>query len=248
MMHARFGQVRLLGGIAIALALAACNQNGVRPSPSPTPNPTPAPTAPASNLTVTATVLEFTAPGVSRPLANLRLKVWSSINTGGMAGATALADVVSNASGTITIPDVPRGTLFLRTEPGSDYRFLCDAYPLFANPDFLQGFNTQLPVVPTSWSGTRPPQNWLMGTSFYGTVTERDNAGNSQPVEGAIVDGGTPDPPATTNAQGFYMVCSTVGADQFRTIVASKAGYNNHTRDHFFGFNSSVIDFELTRK
>ena len=237
---------RLIGGAVVVIALAACGRNTVEPTPSPTPTPAPSPSP--GNLTVTGTVLEFTGVGVSRPAPGVRLNVWRATADGGAVGATALPDVVSNASGIFTIADIAPGTLFFRTAPGSAYRFLCEAYPLFAQQELLRPPNIQLPVVHTSWSGTRPPQTWTMGTSFYGIVNERDGSGNLQPVAGATVDAGPPDPPATTDAQGFYMICSITGSDQLRTVSAAKTGYHTHTREHFFGILQHVVHFELTRK
>lgn len=235
---------RWLGGVVAVVTLAACDS--VQPTPVPTPTPTPQPgPAPAATVTVTATVLEFTADGQSRPLPNLRLKVWRSGSSGGVLDATALSDTVTDGSGRFTIPDVMPGTLFFRTVPGAEYRFICDAYPLFAHTELLRPPNTNLPVVHTSWSGTRPPQTWLIGTSFYGTVSERDAGGSLQPIAGATVDAGLPDPPATTDASGFYMTCSTTGSDQFRAVTVAKTGYNTLTRDVFLGMFDHVFNFEL---
>ena len=79
------------------------------------------------------------------------------------------------------------------------------------------------------------------GTSVHGTVSERVD-GALRPVAGATVtlDSGIPDPPATTTASGFYMICSEVGTDQYRTITALKAGYRNTVRQIFGGWDSRI--------
>jgi hypothetical protein len=61
------------------------------------------------------------------------------------------------------------------------------------------------------------------------------------------LDGGSRDPPATSNAAGFYTVCSAVGTDQYRAISAQKAGYRMVTRQIFGGWDYK-LDFELTRQ
>ena len=60
------------------------------------------------------------------------------------------------------------------------------------------------------------------------------------PVSGATVtlDSGDQDPPATTSAAAFYMVCSVVGTDQTRTITARKDGYRMAAREIFGGWTS----------
>jgi hypothetical protein len=106
---------------------------------------------------------------------------------------------------------------------------------------------TDIPVVHTSWAGNRPPPNlWFMGTSFWGTVSERVD-GRLQPVEGATVDWGYPDPPATTSATGFYMICSMSGSDQTFTVTAFKTGHNLAARQVRAGWDSEV-HFALTRR
>jgi hypothetical protein len=73
--------------------------------------------------------------------------------------------------------------------------------------------------------------------------------GDLQPVGGVHVqlESGTQDPPATTTASGFYMICSVVGTDQTRTITASKDGYTAVTREVFGGWDS-MVHLELTRR
>src|SRR5262249_27057691 len=103
-----------------------------------------------------------------------------------------------------------------------------------------------LPVVHASWSGTSlPPQMAIPGTSVHGTVAE-SVGGTQVPVAGATVtlDTGLQDPPATTNANGFYMVCSEVGTDQTRTITARKEGYRASSQEIFNAFR---VDLQLER-
>ena len=67
-------------------------------------------------------------------------------------------------------------------------------------------------------------------------------------ADGATVtlDSGTQDSPATTSPTGFYMVCSVVGTDQYRTITARKDGYSLAGRQIFGGWDFRV-DLELAR-
>jgi len=106
-----------------------------------------------------------------------------------------------------------------------------------------------LPLVSASWSGDRlPPRMSWPGTSVHGTVSERVD-GALRPVAGATVtlDSGIPDPPATTTASGFYMICSEVGTDKYRTITALKAGYrNNRPADLRGGIPGSISNSNAT--
>jgi hypothetical protein len=155
---------------------------------------------------------------------------------------TPLAETVTDARGRYTITDVSADVLFFQTAPGSEYKFLCDDHPVMTRLPF-----TDLPVVHASWSGTRlPPTMWLIGTSIWGTVSERVD-GSLQPVEGATVDWGYPDLPATTSATGFYMICSTSGSDQYFPVSAFKTGYTVATRQVLAGWDREV-HFELTRR
>jgi hypothetical protein len=88
---------------------------------------------------------------------------------------------------------------------------------------------------------------WSVGTSVHGTVSERVD-GTVRPVAGATVtlNSGNHDPSATTTASGFYMICSVVGTDQYRTITARKEGYSNTARQIFGGWDFR-IDLELAR-
>jgi hypothetical protein len=105
----------------------------------------------------------------------------------------------------------------------------------------------RLPVVSAAWNGNELPRGGWWGTSVYGTVSEQVD-GSVRPLAGATVtlDAGSQDPPATTSATGFYMVCSVVGTDQYRTITARKAGYRDTVRQIFGGWDFRV-DLELTR-
>jgi hypothetical protein len=194
---------------------------------------------------VSGTVVEFMDTGAPRPVPNLRLKVRIDGPFDGAVGGQELPDVVTDANGRYEITDVTAYTLFFSTAPGSNYRFLCDFYPL--DVGFASRFST-LAVVHTSWSGeTLPRSMWIVGTSVYGTVKERVN-GTLRPVPGATVtlDTGTQDPPATTSAAGFYMVCSVVGTDQYRTVSVRKDGYRPMSRQIFGGWDFAV-DLEIER-
>ena len=163
----------------------------------------------------------------------------------GAVGGMDVPDVVTDANGRYEIAGAGKPLLFVTTAPGSDYRFLCDFYPVFATPGFPFG---DLPVVHVSWSGDRlPPGMWSAGTSVHGTVSERVD-GALRPVVGATVmlDSGIQDPPATASATGFYMICSAVGTDQYRSITARKDGYRATTREIFGGWDYRV-DLEIGR-
>ena len=238
-MHTR--ATRRLGAAALVISLAACGQDATSPSPPSLPPP-----PPTAGITVSGTVLEFTASGEHRPVANLRLKVRAEGPRSDAVGGVDLADTVTDADGRYSITNVSARSLWFQTAPGSEYRFLCDFYPAF-----LQTSNpvTDLPVVRADWSGNQLPRGmWIVGTSTYGTVSERID-GNLQPVAGATVslDGGLQDPPATTRATGFYMICSTVGTDQFRDIAAQRTGYIPITRRILGGWDYEV-NLELARR
>jgi hypothetical protein len=232
----------------LLIALTACENKS---APTPPPDEQTPPPETGGQQTVSGIVREYDDSGQSRPIANLRLKVRKQGPHDGAVGSIAMDDVVTDGEGRYTIAVQSTVILFFQTDAASEYRFLCDAYPvvvyvsqgrspLSAVPD--------LPVVHRSWSGNRPPQPWLIGTSVWGVVSARTDHG-MEPVAGATVqlDTGLPDPPATTTASGFYMVCSVVGTDQTRTITASKDGYGPFTREIFGGWDSQV-HLELTRR
>jgi len=243
-MSAHNRSIPLLGGVAILVILAACDgpSRPTTPPPPPSSPPVPSPPQPGpAGVTVSGVVLEFAATGEQRPVPNLRLKVRTEFGAGATSGI-ALDDTVTDAQGRYTITGVTSFLLLFQTAPGSDYRCLCDDYPVVVRLPV-----TDIPVVHTTWSGNRPPPNlWFMGTSFWGTVSERVG-GSPQPVEGATVDWGYPDPPATTSATGFYMICSMSGSDQFWPVTASKTGYNPAVRQVLGGWDHEV-HFELTRR
>jgi len=148
-----------------------------------------------------------------------------------------------DAHGRFTINDNSAFILFFQTDPESEYRFPCDWCPIVTSSPWRE-----LPVVHTTWSGNRPPPGWFgVEAGAWGTVSELID-GSLQPVAGATVtlDRGIPDPPATTSPNGFYWICSVVGADQPRTVTALKTGYNPGTRD-FFSYGDGV-NLQLTRK
>ena len=252
----RYSQSARMRGLAAALivSIAACDRGSDRtvntPStPSAPTTPSPPPPAPPAG-TVTGTVFEFTATGERRPVPNLRLQVRIGSPLDGAVGSVVLADVVTDGNGRYEIAGVTSPLLFFTTAPGSRHRFLCDFYPVVTGlsaPPGFPGF-ADLSVVHVSWSGDRlPPGMWSPGTSVHGTVSERVN-GTLRPVAGATVtlDSGNQDPPATTSPSGFYMVCSLVGTDQYRTITARKDGYSTAARQIFGGWDFRV-DLELAR-
>jgi hypothetical protein len=201
-----------------------------------------------SSSVMSGTALEFTATGTRRPVPNLRLKVWAASKSDGAVGGVELPDVVTDGNGRYEIAGITNPILFVKTAPGSDYRFLCDFYPLepvIALRSPIPALH-DLPLVHVSWAGTTlPPGMWSPSTSVHGTVSERIN-GRLEPIAGATVtlDTGLQDPPATTSASGFYQICSVVGTDQYRTITARKDGYSPTTREIFGGWDFR-IDLEL---
>jgi hypothetical protein len=239
--------IRLLGAVALASSLAACEGATTPTQPRATPPPPPPP--PSAGLTVSGRVLEFMASGANRPVPNLRLKVRMGTPGGGdVVGGVDLADIVTDADGRYTISDVSALVLYFQAAPGSDYRFLCEFHPIFRYPHQRQFQHTDLPVVHVAWSGNQPiPGMRVESTSVYGTVSERVG-GSLQPVAGASVslDGGVAEPPATTSATGFYMICSINGSEQFRNITAQKSGYMTATRQIFVLYDMKV-DLELGR-
>ncbi len=231
----------MLVGVCLAtLASTACDQTG--PSAI---VPTEVPTPPGPD-DLTGRVVEFGMFGERWPVPNLRLKVRTAGPAASFAGGADLPDVVTDQAGRYVIPNVA-GTfpiLFVETAPGSQHHFLCSPHQIF-----VRRFFTELPVVPVTWSGESvPPGMWISGTSVYGKVSERLGE-TSLPVAGATVtlDGGVPDPPATTNAVGFYIVCSVVGTDQYRTIAAEKVGYGTVARQILGGWEFN-INLELNRQ
>lgn len=229
--------IRLVGAAAFVVSLAACDG-----PPAPSPQPPPPPPPPPTGVTVSGVVFDYTDTGNPRPVPNLRLQVRVSGPLDGAVGSTPLPDTVTDANGRYTITDVTGFFVFFQTDPASDYRFLCDWYPVW-----LQFPVTELRVVHTSWSGNRPsPPLATWSTFVWGTVSERVD-GSLQPVAGATVllDDGLPDGPATTSANGFYMVCSMVGADQFRDVTAVKTGYDPASREILEG---GEAHFQLTRR
>jgi hypothetical protein len=235
--------VRLLIAAAITVSAAACEKESpLTPTPTPTPRPQPL-------RSVFGTVVEFRASGERVPVANLRLQVrWGE--SSGAVGATPRADVVTDAEGRYRLNDISWDPVFFQPAPGSEYRSLCDWYPISGN-QYDVNLLADVPVVHRTWSGDRPPQGmWFWAGGPWGTVSEQID-GRLQPVSGATVllDGGRPDGPATTDPNGFYMICTFGGGletgQPARTVEASKPGYNSVTRDDSGG---NPVNIQLTRK
>jgi hypothetical protein len=239
----------------LLVSMGACDSSGNRTEIGPVTTPTsPSSTSPLPQPvadTFTGTVFEFTSSGDRLPVPNLRLRIRTGSGGGGAVGGVELSEVVTDSNGRYQIAGVTSPSLlFVTTAPGSDHRTLCQYHPLHVDlrPDRPPSPAGDIPVVHNSWSGDRlPPGMWIAGTSVYGTVSERVD-GALRPLVDATVtlDNGMQDPPATTSPTGFYMVCSTVGTDQFRTISARKDGYKITTRQIFGGWEPHV-DLELTR-
>lgn len=247
--HIQVGRLVVVATLLVAVAACDRDRTVIAPTASPTPSP-PTPSPIPIQGVIAGTVVEFTATGDHRPVPNLRLRVRAGSSADGAVGGAELPDVVTDTNGRYEISNVTSGLLFLSTPPGSSHQFLCDFYPLITrlSPGLPISLARDLPVVSASWSGDRlPPGMWSPGTSVHGTVTERVD-GVLRPAAGATVtlDTGNQDPPATTRANGFYMICSEVGTDQYRTITALKNGYRNTVRQIFGGWDFR-IDLELER-
>ena len=228
---------RLLGAAWLVIGLSACDGPL---TPTPTPSPTPPVGGRTPPLTVSGTVLGLRATGEWVPVPNLRLKVRARREDGAV-GSTPLADTVTDAQGRYTINDNSAFVLLFQTDPESEYRFLCDWMPIVTNSPMWD-----LAVVHRTWSGNRKPPGWFGIEGVWGTVSEQID-GSLQPVAGATVtlDAGIQDPPATTSPNGFYMICSVVGAGQLRTIAAFKTGYDPVTREVL---DPGEVHFQLTRR
>ena len=251
---------RLAAAAALLISFVGCDggesPNLTNPSrlgdatqPPPSGNSTePPPLGPPGSGIINGRVLDATAG--RRPVANLRLRVFGSDETSAVS-AVELPNVVTDGNGRYQLTGVRNLVLFFTTAPGSDHRFLCDRYPLDTTAIWADGSSriTDLEVVPSSWSSaTLPPGMGWLGTSVNGTVAERVQ-GNLRPIAGATVtlDSGLHDPPATTDATGFFMICSLTGTDQTRTITARKTGYSPTVREFFAGWDF-VVDLELARE
>ena len=151
--------------------------------------------------------------------------------------------MVTDDNGRFVISNTDAIVLFVETAPGSAYRFACSQWPIIR----VGWRSPVLTVVPNDWAGDNAPGDVLIGTSVQGKVVER--VGNTlQPVAGATValDGGAYDPAETTNAAGYFMVCSVGGTDQVRVLSVEKAGYLTATRQILGGWDFDV-NVELIR-
>ena len=192
---------------------------------------------------VRGTALDYTIPGDPRPVPNLRLEVTQLQN------GNRLPDVITDANGRYTISGISSLNIVLRTAPESEHRFLCEEHPIYTPEG--QRFEHHLPLMHVTWSGDfarLPPEiwRWIPATSVYGRVTER--VGDVLvPIPGATVtldNAERGEPAATTNAMGFYMICSVWLADATRTVRASKDGYDTVARQFVAGWEWKV-DLEL---
>ena len=240
---------RLLGAAALAISVAAC-QSATSPSPQPPQTPPP-PAPPPAGQTLSGTVLDFTPSGTGRPVPNLRLRVRQTGPGGGAIGGVDLADAVTDANGRYTITGVesyPSGVtkgLFFQTAPGSS----TDSSAIFIRLVLgMRAYPVSM-TFPSCTTHGRATDRRTIGSSTRRCtvpVSERVD-GDLRPVAGATVDFGTPDPPATTSETGFYMICSTTGSEQLRTLTASKTGYNSVARQIYGGYESEA-NHELTRR
>lgn len=223
-----------LGVCPLLIALWACGSTPTAPLPAPNAAATPVP-PPTVERTVVheGTVYEYVRTGPPRPVPNLRFLVWDPIQNG-RVGAVRLSDTVTDESGRFRMLSA-RGLLWLETAPGSPFNFVCPSYPHTV-------IQRELYAFPASWVYEGHPGVLFQGT--YGKVAER--VGEAvHPVAGATVtlDDGGLDPPVTTHANGFFAICSTVGADFTRTITARKDGYRSAALDIVWGW---AYDLNLT--
>ena len=196
-------------------------------------------------VTFSGAVYEVFESGATQQVPNLRLHVRAGQS--GALGAMDLPDIVTDPNGRYTITKGPAGFFFFQTAASEQHRFLCEWFGVVATP--ASSF-FDLPVVHTSWSGTKPPPTyWTPGGSVYGVVSESVNS-VTQPLPGATVrfDNENADPDATTSSTGFYMICSWLGADQYRWLAASKAGYETQKVQLFGAGPVPVVNFLLSRQ
>jgi hypothetical protein len=174
--------------------------------------------------------------GDPQPVPNLSLMAWEPVVPNARVGATRLPDTATDQSGRFRI-EASSNVLYLETAPGSPFKFICPSYPHHGGDVY---------VLDASWSG----EPWFPGLSLlgiFGKVTERVED-LVQPVVGATVtlDDGSRDPPTTTNANGFYSICSVTGADFSRVVTARKTGYRPSTVGILWGWDWEV-NFTLGR-
>ena len=234
---------------ALTIALAACDGDRMV-GPSGTYEPATSigdarpPRLPDQPSGVRGTALDYTMAGAPRPVPNLRLEV-TELQTG-----NRLPDVITDENGRYTISGITSLNIALRTAPESQHRFLCEEHPIYT-PDG-ERFEHNLPLMHVTWPGDfdrLPPEmwRWIPATSVYGRVTERVDV--LVPLSGATVtvdNAERGEPAATTNAMGFYMICSVWLTDATRTVRASKDGYDVVARQFVAGWEFEV-DLELAR-
>jgi hypothetical protein len=207
--------------------LSGCGEAPTAPLPGPI-----AVTPPSveRNVLHEGTVYEWVEAGPPRPVPNLRLLAWDPIKNG-RVGAVRLPDTATDESGRFRILSATN-TLWLETPLGSPFNFACPSFPHSIGRRDVYVF-----PVSSSFDG-QPPFAFQM---IYGKVTERIGESVS-PVTGATVmlDDGGLDPPVITHANGFFSICSTVGADFSRTITARKDGYRAATLGIVWGWDWDV--------
>jgi len=225
--------------LALMLGSSGCGEAPpTAPLAATPPLDVPAPTVPR-NIVHEGVIRKIQATGDPQPVPHLRLLPWDPIQIG-QVGARRLPDTTTDQSGRFRIVSADN-ILWLEMAPGSPVKFTC---PFF--PHHYQPRATDVYVVDASWAG-EPfwPGLWLLG--IRGVVTER--VGEAvRPVAGAIVtlDDGSQDPPSITSTNGFYSICSTVGADFTRTVTARKDGYRPAALTILWGWDFDV-NFTLQR-
>jgi hypothetical protein len=222
--------------VAIVLTVLACSCGGPasRLPPAPATGPSPAPSGVTHGV-----VYEIDQGNLRRPVPNLRLLVWQQVT--GRVDAVRLPDVTTDVSGRFGVSGATGPLVYIETAAGSPVKTLCaSGTPVLLRPERVE----EVFVVDASWSGdwqpSRPPL-------LSGVVSERVG-GVVRPVAGATVtlDDGRVDPPATTNAIGFYSICSAMGADFTVTVTARKDRYRSATKTMTWGWDY-VVNFTLDR-
>jgi hypothetical protein len=228
--------MKLLFSVVIVLTVLACSCGGPFAPLPPEPPPTTGPPDEVAN----GVVYEIDSGNLRRPVPNLRLLVWQQVT--GRVDAVRLPDSTTDLLGRFSVSGATGPVVYLETAPGSPVKSMCaSGSPLLLLPGRVE----EVFVVDSSWSGQWQPSRLPL---LSGVVSERVGE-VMQPVAGATVtiEDGRVDPPATTNAIGFYSICSAMGADFTVTVTARKDGYQPVTKTMTWGWDY-IVDFTLDRR
>jgi hypothetical protein len=182
-------------------------------------------------------VFKFELTGDEKPMANLSLLAWDPGFSLARVGARRLADVTTDQSGRFRVMAYS-DVIFLETAPGSAVKFHCPSLPHYGGENDVRVFDL-------SWSGAPWPGGFF---GIAGKVVER--VGDVvQPISGATVtlDDESRDLPTTSNANGFFSICSIFTTDMSRTVTARKSGYRPLFRTIIWGFDEANLTLMLER-